>query len=175
MNDITASDPAAPSSSASDHFLAKLARLAIVIAAAALVGLVLIQGWQVFARYVLNDSPSWSEPLTLLLLSTAMSFSAASGVHSAAHFAFSLLAQKAPPWLQRVLAAVTHLVVVLIGLVLAVGAYRLFIDGLDIRMAGASLPQSAAYAPLMLGGVLIVVFGLQHLWRVFAAHRSETN
>nr|MBP8908295.1 TRAP transporter small permease [Pseudoxanthomonas sp.] len=41
-------------------------------AAIALVGLVLVQSWQVFTRYVLNDSPSWTEPVTLLLLATAM-------------------------------------------------------------------------------------------------------
>ena len=46
----------------------RLAGLAIAVAALALLGLVAVQGWQVVARYALNDSPSWTEPVTLLLL-----------------------------------------------------------------------------------------------------------
>ena len=69
-----------------------LAAAAIGVAGAALITLVGVQGWQVFARYVLNDSPGWTEPLAVLLLVTAMSFGAAAGVHRQSHFAFTLLA-----------------------------------------------------------------------------------
>ena len=62
--------------------------LAIAHRRAALLGLVVVQGWQVFARYVLNDSPSWTEPVALLLLSTAMSLGAAAGVQRGRHFGF---------------------------------------------------------------------------------------
>ena len=47
-----------------------LDKATIAIAGAALVCMALAQGWQVFARYVLNDSPSWTEPLALLFMST---------------------------------------------------------------------------------------------------------
>ncbi len=39
---------------------------ALVVAGACIVGVVLVQAWQVFARYVLNDSPSWTEPMALV-------------------------------------------------------------------------------------------------------------
>ena len=39
------------------RWLEVLARIAIHIAAFAMLGLVAVQGWQVFARYVINDSP----------------------------------------------------------------------------------------------------------------------
>ena len=42
--------------------------LAMALAGLALVAMALIQAWQVFARYVLNDSPGWTEPLALLLM-----------------------------------------------------------------------------------------------------------
>jgi len=128
-----------------------------------------VQGWQVVARYLLNNSPSWTEPVTLLLLSAAMSFGAAAGVHSGAHFSFTLLAQAASPRLRQLMAVVQHLVVVLIGLALAGWSTLLLFDGLDIDMAGAPLPQSASYAPLALGGALIAVFGLQRLLRELTA------
>ena len=48
--------------------LTLLARITLVIAGAALVGMAIVEGWQVYARYVLNDSPSWTEPVALLLM-----------------------------------------------------------------------------------------------------------
>ena len=57
-----------PVPTGAQRVLARLADLAIYTAVVALLGLVVVQGWQVFARYVINDSPSWTEPVTLLLL-----------------------------------------------------------------------------------------------------------
>ena len=74
----------------------RLASLTIGLAATALAILVAVQGWQVFARYVLDHSPGWIEPATAVLLTCAMSFGAAAGVHHERHFAFTLLADAAP-------------------------------------------------------------------------------
>lgn len=143
----------------------RLAAIAVALAGAALLGLVAVQGWQVFARYALNDSPSWTEPLTLLLLATAMAMGAAAGVHEQRHFRFHLLAQGLPPRIRRWSDALTALVIAAIGAVLAVWGARLLVDGLDVRMAGAPLPQSIAFLPLALGGALMVLFALARLWR----------
>jgi TRAP-type C4-dicarboxylate transport system permease small subunit len=152
-----------PTETTTRHPLDRLAQAATVVAATALVGLVIVQGWQVFARYVINDSPSWTEPVTLLLLSTAMSLSAAAGVRTGRHFAFVLLADAVGPRAHRALAATSEGVVLAIGSTLAYGAGVLWLDGLDVRLAGAPLPQSSAYLPLCLGGALMVVFALRRL------------
>lgn len=138
--------------------LDRISDAAIAIAATALGGLVLVQGWQVIARYVLNDSPSWTEPVTVLLLGTAMSFGAAAGVHTQRHFSFSLMADAMRPGARRVTDAIAVLVVVAIGATLAWWSGVLLFDGLDVRMAGAPLPQSINFLPLGLGGLLMVVF-----------------
>ncbi|MEO8001935.1 MAG: TRAP transporter small permease [Arenimonas sp.] len=140
--------------------LGRLAQLAISIAAAALIGVVLVQGWQVIARYVLNDSPGWTEPLALLLLNIAMSFGAAAGVHRQSHFGFPLLLDAMPASLHRVCVALRCLLIACIGVALAFWGMQLFLDGLDIRMAGTPLPQSAVYLPLALGGALMAIFAL---------------
>uniref|UniRef100_UPI003D76A394 TRAP transporter small permease n=1 Tax=Salmonella enterica TaxID=28901 RepID=UPI003D76A394 len=54
-----------------------LDRAALAIAAVSIVGMACVEAWQVFARYVLNDSPSWTEPVALLFMSTTMMFGAA--------------------------------------------------------------------------------------------------
>ncbi len=142
--------------------LDRLSDASIAVASVALLGLVVVQGWQVFARYVINDSPSWTEPVTIVLLATAMSFGAASGVHGNRHFGFFLLAQAMGPLQRRIVDTVVNLVVVAIGAVLAGWGWVLLVDGIDVKMAGASLPQSLPYLPLAIGGALMVVFALAH-------------
>jgi len=148
--------------------LTRLSSFAIAVAGAAMLGLVAVQGWQVFARYVLNDSPSWTEPVTLLLLSAAMSFGAAAGVHERRHFRFQLLAHALPPLARRASEAITAVVIAAIGGTLTWWGTRLLLDGLDIRMAGAPLPQSIAFLPLALGGLLMVLFAAPQLAQAFA-------
>ena len=144
--------------------LEALATVVIHVAVVALLGLVVVQGWQVFTRYVLNDSPSWTEPVTLLLLATAMSFGAAAGVHTNRHFGFYLLAEKLPAAARRVLYVARPLLVAAVGAMLAGWAALLLRDGLDIKIAGAAMPQSINYLPLCLGGALICVFALNKAW-----------
>ncbi|HBK45968.1 MAG TPA: TRAP transporter permease DctQ [Xanthomonadaceae bacterium] len=143
--------------------MALLADIAIHTAAAALLGLVAVQAWQVFARYVVNDSPSWTEPVTLLLLATAMSLGAAAGVHSNRHFGFYLLHDHVRPGVRRLIDAVVALVIAAIGACIAWWAAVLLLDGLDIEAAGASMPQSINYLPLSIGGALMAVFALNRL------------
>ncbi|MBT2749403.1 MULTISPECIES: TRAP transporter small permease [unclassified Lysobacter] len=152
--------------------LDRIAGAAIAIAGLALVGMVAVQALQVFARYVLNDSPGWTEPVALILLNTAMSFGAAAGVHHGAHFGFFVLVHAAPPPIQRVLLALSNSAIALIGAALAWWGGELLLDGIDIPMAGAPLPQSAVYAPMAIGGALMAVFALQRLFAVLAPATS---
>ncbi len=153
--------------------LDRLAGVAVAIAGSALVGMVAVQALQVFARYVLNDSPGWTEPVALLLLNTAMSFGAAAGVHRGSHFGFFILVHRSPPRLRRWLLAFSNLVIACIGAVLAVWGGELLLDGLDVPMAGAPLPQSAVYAPMALGGALMAVFALQRLVAALTAPLTD--
>ena len=159
MQDTAPIVPTTPFASIAD----RLAGIAIAIAATALLGLVAVQGWQVIARYVLNDSPSWTEPVTLLLLSTAMSLGAAAGVHTRRHFSFALLADAMQPRARHAMHALQSLVVAMIGAMLAYWGAVLFVDGLHIPTAGAAMPESIDYLPIALGGALMALFALAQL------------
>ena len=154
--------------------LEKVADVVIYIAVAALLGLVVVQGWQVFARYVINDSPSWTEPVTLLLLSTTMSMGAAAGVYTNRHFGFFLLAEQMHPLVKRLIDALVPLIVGTIGGFLAWWGWVLWLDGLHIKTAGANLPQSVNYLPLSIGGALMAVFALNRLLLSLRAGAGKT-
>lgn len=169
MSEHTNAPPASPLQRGVDH----LSNAAIAIAAVALLGLVIVQGWQVIARYVINDSPSWTEPVTVLLLTTAMSLGAASGVHTNRHFGFFLLADAMGARMKALLQSMSLLVITAIGAVMTYWGVILLLDGLDIPIAGAALPQSIGYLPLSLGGVLMVVFALNRLFLVLTAPQPD--
>jgi TRAP-type C4-dicarboxylate transport system permease small subunit len=143
--------------------LAAVAQCIIAIACIALISMTLVEAWQVFARYVLNDSPSWTEPVALLLMSFAMMFGAAAGVRNEAHFGFFLLVHLAAPPVRTVLVSISRLIVIAIGLLLAYWGGVLLADGWDIRMAGAPLPQGLYFLPICVGGGLIALFAFERL------------
>jgi TRAP-type C4-dicarboxylate transport system permease small subunit len=143
--------------------LAVLARCMVAIACVALVTMTLVEAWQVFARYVLNDSPSWTEPVALLLMSAAMMFGAAVGVRNEAHFGFFILVHIASPRVRTVLVSISRLMILAIGLVLAYWGGVLLADGWEVPMAGAPLPQGLYFLPICLGGAMIALFAFERL------------
>jgi TRAP-type C4-dicarboxylate transport system permease small subunit len=134
-----------------------------MVASASLVGMAVVEGWQVFARYVLNKSPSWTEPVALLLMSTVMMLGAAVGTRNDAHFGFFIAAEAAPRAMRRGLFALARLIAAGIGLLLAIWGGELLIDSWAVPMAGAPLPQGLVFLPFSVGGALIALFAIERL------------
>jgi len=133
------------------------------LAGTALVAMALIQAWQVFARYVLNDSPGWTEPLALLLMSFAVMFGASVAVRRETHFAFQTLQHALPASVQWVLKSVTRLIAAASGAGLMMLGGTLMIDEWPVAMAGAGLPSGLKFAGLCVGGGLILLFAIERL------------
>ena len=152
-----------------------LARAAIGIAGVALVAMAGIQAWQVFARYVLNDPPSWTEPLALLCMSTTMMFGAAAGVHAGRHFGFFIVVERARPQMRRLMQLVARLIATAVGALFALWGGEMMIDAWDYEIAGAPLPQGIMFLPLCLGGVLIATFSIEQLLRLWPSQSSSAS
>lgn len=152
-----------------------LARVAIGIAGVALVAMAGIQAWQVFARYVLNDAPSWTEPLALLCMSTTMMFGAAAGVHSGRHFGFFIAVEHARPALKRIMQLIARAIAASVGILFALWGGDMMIDAWDYQIAGAPLPQGIVFLPLCLGGVLIALFSIEQLIRLWQSQSSSAS
>ena len=143
--------------------LDSLALLAMALAGIALVAMALIQAWQVFARYVLNDSPGWTEPLALLLMSFAVMFGAAASARRQSHFALQSLQHALPKPRQRRLKSISRLIAAAAGAGLMVLGGSLMIDDWPVPLAGAPLPSGLKFAALCVGGALILIFAIERL------------
>jgi TRAP-type C4-dicarboxylate transport system permease small subunit len=140
-----------------------LAMAVMGLAGLALAAMALIQAWQVFARYVLNDSPGWTEPLALLLMSLAVMFGASVGVRRETHFSFQTLLHAAPGPAQGALKAASRLIAAAAGAGLMWLGGTLMVDEWPVAMAGAPLPSGLKFAGLCLGGALILLFAVERL------------
>ncbi|MBB5747380.1 TRAP transporter small permease [Brevundimonas variabilis] len=150
-----------------------LDRLTTIVIGAACVSLVfmaLIQAWQVFARYVLNDSPGWTEPLALLLMSIVVMFGAAVAVRRETHFAFQSLQDSLPGPGRLLTLTLSRLIAAATGAALMIFGGTLMLDDWSVAMAGAPLPAGLKFAGLCVGGGLILLFAIERLLTGDYAH-----
>ena len=98
----------------------------------------LFVGWQVFGRYVLNQSPSWTEPASLLLMSWFILLGSAVGVREGNHLGFEIGLHSAPPMLRRCMLVVTEVLVIGFGVAMAWYGTRSRRRHLVRRHAGAA-------------------------------------
>ena len=143
--------------------LHRLAALTLAGAALALGLLVLVEAWQVSARYVLDRPPAWTEPAALLCLKCALMLGAAVGVRSEAHFRFALAADALRGLGKRALEAIARLAAAVLGAALAGWGSAMMVATWPLKMPGTPLSSGWYFAPFAVGGALVVLFALERL------------
>ena len=157
-------DGGPPASGGTVARLSRLTSLAcLALSGLGLLAMTAIILWQVFARYVLNDSPSWSEQAALYLLVWTVLLAAAAGVRERFHIRIEA-AQDALGGRARARAVVAaHLVTGLIGVFLAMYGTKLVASSWAYAIPTLGLPRGSALLPLPLAGVLIAAFSAEHV------------
>ncbi len=124
----------------------------------------LIIPWGIFTRYVLGTGSQWPEPIAILLMVVFTFLGAAAAYRAGAHIAVAMLTDRLPANTRRVLRGVVHL------LMLAVSAFMIFYGvGLCMCTWGQSIPElpwlpvGLTYVPLPLGGLVTLLFVLEHV------------
>lgn len=156
--------------------LAKLSRGAssflLYLGAIGLVVMTVIVGWQVFGRYVLGSSPSWSEQAALTLMIWYVFFAAAAGVREGFHIRILALQNASPEPLRKMLRIAADIAVALCGAAMAIWGAELVSETWSHVIPTLGLPRGVAYLPLPVSGVLIVLFALERVLET-AAGKAE--
>jgi TRAP-type C4-dicarboxylate transport system permease small subunit len=147
---------------------AAIARLCLRIGVGGLVLLVIAVLYQVFGRYILNDTPTWAESSAVLLVLYVTMLGMAVGVRDAGHIGLESLLVLAPEKLRLKMELLIHALVLIFGLVMAWNCALLAesVSGYKIPTLGVS--EAFKYAPPALAGVLVAMFSVEHiiaLWR----------
>lgn len=143
--------------------LGGLSRIALGLAGTAMVAMTGIVAWQIFARYVLNDTPSWSEPLSLQLMAWFILLGAAIGVRESVHLGLDIIRAMAPPQWQRRIDLFNLGLVAAFGAAMAVYSTRLAIGTWGATIPVLGWPGGLDFFPMIAGGALIALFALERL------------
>ena len=135
----------------------------LYLAGAGLVLMTLIIGWQVFGRYVLNDTPSWSEPLSLQLMSWFILLGAAVGVRESVHLGLDIVRYNMSLRVQRLMDLVSLALICIFGGAMSFYGTQLAAGTWTARIPVLGWPGGIDFIPLIAGGALISIFALERL------------
>ena len=136
-------------------------RAALYISFAGLVGMTAIITWQVFARYVLNAAPSWTEQASLLLMLWFILFAAAAGVREGFHIRLTLFEESLSGKRNRALRLFCHGVVFFFGAAMAWAGGGLVVETWSHVIPTLGLSRGLAYAPVAISGALIALYAAE--------------
>lgn len=140
-----------------------LASAVVVLGSLSLVALIALIGYQVWGRYVLNNSPTWAESLALLLVLMVTLPIAALGLRENFHLGISFLLDLLSPTLRRYVEIFNALVLCGFGGAMAWYSTDLVLGTWNRQIPLLGLPQGLKYLPLVLCGTLIVLFMFERL------------
>lgn len=142
---------------------AGLSKLSLMIAVVLLIAVIVSVQWQVFGRYVMNDTPTWAEALALLLVLFVTAFGLAVGVRDAGHIGLESMVALLPEVWQRRVELLIHALVGLFGALMAYGGWQWASAKWTEKKPMLPVPDGIDYVPLVIAGVLIVLFSIEHI------------
>ena len=158
--------------SAVERHLDRLADVCLLVSGVLLVLLIVIFGWLVFGRYVLNSTPTWVEQASLLIVVYVTFLGAAVGVRRGGHLSIDFIREAMPPLPRRILHVVADVALAVFGGFMAWQGWHLVATNLNREVPLLGLSESWRAAPLAIGGALIVVFVASGLYRRLRAPGS---
>ena len=130
----------------------------MALAGTMLVVLILIFGWLVWGRYVMNDTPTWVEQVSLLLVVWITFLGAAVGVRRNTHLAVDFIREAMPGRVRALMALLADLVVLAFGAAMAWQGYALVRAGMGRAVPMLGVSEAWRVSALPLAGVMIAVF-----------------
>ena len=142
---------------------ALLSRASLVLAIAGLLAVVVCVQWQVFGRYVLNDTPTWAEALAMLLVLFVTAFGLAVGVRDAGHIGLESLVALLPDHWRHRIELLIHALIAVFGALMVQSGWMWASAKWNEKKPMLPVPDGIDYVPLVIAGSLIVLFSIEHI------------
>ncbi len=140
-----------------------LSKVCLMTAVALLLVVILCVQWQVFGRYVLNDTPTWAEALAMLLVLFVTAFGLAVGVRDAGHIGMESVVALLPALWQRRAEMLIHALVGLFGALMVWNGWKWASAKWFEKKPMLPVPDGIDYVPIIIAGALIVLFSIEHI------------
>ena len=152
-----------------------LARICQILSGVALVTMTAIFAWLVFGRYVLNDTPTWVEQVSLLLVMVIAFLGAAVGVQQDTHLSVVLFRSVVPPRVRLVFVVFSDLLMAGLGAAMFWYGWELTQFKWNTLIPLIQWSEGLRSLPLTVCGALIFLFSLGHLIRVWLGRDQRVD
>ena len=142
-------------------------RTCVLIAGVALVVMTAIFAWLVFGRYVLNDTPTWVEQVSLLLVMVIAFLGAAAGVHNHTHLSVVIFRNIVPSWVRTIFVIISDVLMAGFGIMMFWYGIELTKFKWTAMIPLIDLPEGLRSLPLTISGALVFLFSTGHLIRLY--------
>ncbi len=143
-----------------------IALVCLVLAGTALVVMTLIFAWLVFGRYVLNDTPTWVEQVSLLLIMVISFLGAAVGVHHNTHLSVVVFRNVVPSPVRTVFVIITDSMLAIFGGLMFWHGIELTAFKWNTLIPLIQWSEGLRSLPLTICGALLFLFSTGHLIRL---------
>jgi TRAP-type C4-dicarboxylate transport system permease small subunit len=143
------------------------------ISAVGLVLMTAIIGWQVFGRYVLNSTPSWSEQASLALMIWYVSLAAAAGVREGFHIRIVALENAVGARTRLWMRLASNIIVGVCGIAMLVWGGQLVVKTWSHVIPSLGIPRGLAYLGLPIAGALMALFSLERIFEELSGEQVE--
>jgi TRAP-type C4-dicarboxylate transport system permease small subunit len=142
-----------------------LATAALWLAGTALVAMTAVIAAHVVSRYGLNSSIVRSEPAAVILMGWFIFLGAAVGIREGYHLSFDILVYPLPQRGKNVLFSISDLAVGAFGVGMAWYGGQLAWSAAGVCLPTLGVSGAMDFMPIVVGGVLVVIFSLEWLAR----------
>lgn len=143
--------------------LGAISTAALWVAGVGLVAMTIIVAYQVYMRFVINASPSWTEAGSIMIMSWFIFLGAAVGVRENFHMGFDVLLYVLPKGGKKWLRAISDVAIFAFAFGMIYYGGTLALRGWSVRIPVLGLPQTFTYLPIVISGVLMAAFSLERL------------
>ena len=155
--------PARPGLLKAGRLLSSINKACLYLAGTGIVVMTVIVFWQVFCRYVLNWSQSWTEVTAVMLMSWFIFLGAAVGIRENYHLGFDVLLYVLPEGSKKTLRTLSDLVVIGFAIGMVIYGGQLVALSWPARMPSLGIPEGTKYLPVVGGGLLIILFAVERV------------
>ena len=143
-----------------------------LIGGLALVALIPTFAWLVFGRYVLNETPTWVEQVSLILIVLITFPVAAACMRDNSHLSVSFFRDSLPPKIAAIVAAISYAAMAWFG-------YWMLIGGLDLvafnwakTMPIIHISDGWRSVPMAVCGAGIMFYSVVHILKIIAGRKT---
>ncbi len=155
-----------------DWFFDLLSKICLIVAGTALVTMTLMFAWLVYGRYVLNDTPTWVEQVSHLLLMVIAFLGASVGVRQDTHLSVVIFRSAVPSWVRACFVFVTDILMASFGGFMFYYGLELTKFKWNTMIPLIQVSEGLRSLPLTICGALVFLFSVGHLIR-FLLGRDE--